>query len=147
MGGLTGCDQQTGPVAELTESFQKRIDDNNKELATLRASDGNLRAQLAEAQAKVQALQGEVEAARAKPALDVPALARELAPLLAAAHPETVQREDPVTPAADLKLPDPKVRPGKPAEAGRVRNSADVRATTGEGSKRKIEMEWGPVSR
>ena len=141
---LTGCDDQTAQVAALSESFQKRLEDKEKEL-------GSLRSQVGEARGQLTALQAEVDAARSRPPVDASALAKELAPLLSAGRTETVRREDPAAVAGEFKLPEPVTRPSKPGDpANRGRTSSEVRGSGGSGGdagRRKIEMDWGPVSR
>lgn len=147
MSGLAGCDHLGGAVGEITESFQKRLDEKDKEIAALRASETALRVQVSELQARAQT-QPE---SGGRGSVDVAALARELAPLLAAGRAEPIQRAEtpgaPPPPASglpELKLSEPKVR-AKDEAPPRPRTSGEPRSPGGSGVKRPEPFE--PVAR
>ncbi len=140
---FSACDSQSRQIGALSESFQKRIDEKERELSRVQLSEGTLRAQLSEAQGKMQAMQAELDEARSKAKVDVQALAKELAPLLGAARAEAARRDDPATTNGDFKLSDTPPPQAKQPEGVRTRGgSGDVRSSDG---RKHIDMDWGPV--
>jgi hypothetical protein len=85
----TGCDQQGGQLTQLTESFQKKIDEKDKQLTEARAAQQVAVAQKSEIEGKLTALQAELDKAHATPstggggpAISMDKLAPQIAALL-----------------------------------------------------------------
>ncbi len=142
---LPGCSQDDAQITAVADSFRRQIDEKDKELATLRASEGTLRTQMGELQGRVLAMQGEMESLRAKP-IDVAALARELAPHLATQTPAPAPAVEPPPPETSI-TPAPAERGPTRATSSKSTRSKDPGGRTSGGppsaaERKRIEMNW-----
>jgi|GEM_PF-5706341 len=158
LGGLTACDHLGGQVGEITESYQKRLDEKERELASLRASETGLRLQVSELQGRLAQAEAGGGARGGAGAVDVAALARELAPLLAGVKSEPARSvASPGAPVAappaeqglpELQLSEPKVR--SKGEVPRSRGGGEIRSSgsgaSGPSGARRPEA-FEPVAR
>ncbi len=161
----SGCDQQGGQLSQLTESFQKKIDEKDKQLVEART------AQKTELENKLQTLITELEKAHATPTaasapsaspISVEKISEALEPMIKKVIQESIASSvssapqvspTPILPRADNPAPNPspvvRTRPNPP-ESFRPQNDPDSppkRTPNNEAKKYNFDLPPMPSNR
>lgn len=136
---LAGCDQQSNQVAQLSESFQRRIDEKDKLLAAAQGSEAAMRTRIGELEGASAALKEELQKAQAS-GLTADKLAAVITPIVKKAIQESELQRGPApvstSPVGPVRAPqnDPGLSPVRPVV--REREDMDLNAPNRGAAKR-----------
>ena len=143
-----GCDQNN-QGSSATESLQRRVDEKERALESSKLEESNMKAKNAELQAKVSALEKELEEARTS-ALSPEKLTAVITPIIKSALQESLLRAPtpPVAPPIAKETPVPERQPelSPPKPVGKTENAVGVKREAPPANRQKFDFNFDDAS-